>query len=63
MEQNIMYTRYLEQLIVKTLLPVYRKHCEQNSIDVYMSGIPQELLDKANNQQQLAALFKPKSGC
>lgn len=58
-----MYTRYLEQLIVKTLLPVYRKHCEQNNIDVYMSGIPQELLDKAESGQQVAALFKPKSGC
>lgn len=64
MSASTEYEHYLEQLIVKTLLPIYEKHCEHNSVDLYKSGIPQHLLTRAKDKQQVAALFRKKqSGC
>ena len=64
MSASTEYEHYLEQLIVKTLLPIYEKHCEMNQVDLYKSGIPDHLLTRAKDQKQVAALFKPKqSGC
>lgn len=60
-DQNI-YIRKLEQLIANTLLPVYEKHCLENKIDIYNSGIPVQLLAKVKQRNNLPALFKPKRG-
>lgn len=58
------YEHYLEQVIVKTLLPVYKKYCETNSVDIYKSGLPQHLLTRAKDKNQVAALLRTKnSGC
>ena len=64
MSASTEYEHYLEQLIVKTLLPVYQEHCETNSVDLYRSGIPNHLLTRAKEKQQVAALLRKKqSGC
>lgn len=64
MSASTEYEHYLEQLIVKTLLPVYEKHCSANSVDLYKSGVPQHLLTRAKDNKQVAALFRTKqSGC
>ena len=64
MSASTEYEHYLEQLIVKTLLPVYEQHCHNNSVDVYKSGIPNHLLTRAKEKQQVAALLRKKpSGC
>jgi len=64
MSASTEYEHYLEQLIVKTLLPVYEKHCQESSVDLYKSGIPQHLLTRAKDKKQVAALFRQKqSGC
>lgn len=64
MSASTEYEHYLEQLIVKILLPVYEKHCDSNQVDLYKSGIPDHLLSRAKEQKQVAALFRKKpSGC
>jgi hypothetical protein len=54
------YTKYLEKLIVKTLLPVYEEHCKNVGADIYSSGIPTNLLKKLHDPKLQPALFLPK---
>lgn len=64
MSASTEYEHYLEQLIVKTLLPVYEKHCCDNQVDLYRSGVPNHLLTRAKEEKRLPALFRKKqSGC
>lgn len=62
MSDETIYTRELESLIVRKLLPVYEKYCTEQGIDIYKSGIPLQLLEKVKQSQKLPALFKPKRG-
>lgn len=64
MSDETKYTRELELLIVRTLLPVYEKYCSEHNIDIYKSGVPLPLLTKVKQRQKLPALLKSKpSGC
>lgn len=59
-EQN-QYTKQLEKLISKTLLPVYEQHCELHGLNIYDSGIPPELLQTLKrNSKPVAALLREK---
>lgn len=59
MSADTEYEHYLEQLIIKTLLPVYEQYCKEQGLDIYKSGIPLHLLTLSHTAK-VAALFKKK---
>jgi hypothetical protein len=65
MSESTEYTQQLESLITKTLLPVYEKHCRDNGLNIYESGIPIALIHTLQlRAKPLAALLREKqSGC
>ncbi len=61
MSESSEYTQQLENLITKTLLPVYEHYCKQNGLNIYESGIPVNLLHTLKlRAKPLAALLREK---
>lgn len=60
MSKSISYTTELEQLIIKTLLPVYERYCRENNIKDAYAGIDPELLKQIKRKKVVAALLRPK---
>ena len=65
MSESNEYTQQLENLITRTLLPVYEQYCKQNGLNIYESGIPVNLLYSLKlRSKPVAALLREKnSGC
>ena len=65
MSESSEYTKQLEKLISKTLLPVYEQHCKLHNLNIYDSGIPVELLQtlKRHSKPVAALLREKQSGC